>query len=105
MDSTSLLKCKECGGYLYNGNEKIFWKCSCGNMQCGKSEDYYRNNIPANNLQTQYGANRNKEKLKIKYVFPISLVFVLFIVGISLFVGIFVLDSLQKSYRKCTISK
>lgn len=36
----SLLKCKECGNSLDDGDEKIFWKCSCGNVQCGKLEEY-----------------------------------------------------------------
>lgn len=38
--ATSLLKCKECGESLDNGNEKIFWKCSCGNVQSGKLEEF-----------------------------------------------------------------
>lgn len=36
----SLLKCKECGEALDNGNEKIFWKCSCGNVNCGGLGEY-----------------------------------------------------------------
>lgn len=36
----SLLKCKECGEPLDNGNEQIYWKCSCGNVQSGKLGEY-----------------------------------------------------------------
>lgn len=36
----TLLKCKECGASLDDGNETIVWKCSCGNLQKGKLEDY-----------------------------------------------------------------
>lgn len=35
-----LLKCKECGAPLDDGNETIAWKCSCGNVQKGKLGDY-----------------------------------------------------------------
>lgn len=36
----SVLRCKECGEPLDNGNEKIFWKCSCGNVQSGKLREF-----------------------------------------------------------------
>lgn len=48
----NLLKCKECGKPLDNGDEKIFWKCSCGNVQSGRLGEYGEkiNNIIESNL-------------------------------------------------------
>lgn len=86
-NAVSLLKCKECGEYLDSGNEKIFWKCSCGNMQCGELSDY-RGRSEALNTQMNQEQNKNKKKkikFKIKYVLPISLACVLVIVGILAF--------------------
>ena len=45
----SLLKCKECGASLDDGNETIAWKCSCGNVQKVKLEDYVDENITDKN--------------------------------------------------------
>lgn len=87
VNTASLLKCKECGEYLDNNNEKIFWKCSCGNVQCGELSDY-RDRAETINTQMKQEQNKNKKKkikFKIKYVLPISLVCVLFIVGILAF--------------------
>ena len=36
----SILKCKNCGGFLDDGNETISWKCSCGNEVTGKLSDF-----------------------------------------------------------------
>lgn len=38
--NSPLMKCKECGEPLDNGEEMIIWKCSCGNAQIGILEDY-----------------------------------------------------------------
>lgn len=38
--TASLLKCKECGAPLDDGVEKIFWKCSCGNVQSGRLKEF-----------------------------------------------------------------
>lgn len=87
-NAVSVLKCKECGEYLDNGDEKIFWKCSCGNVQCGELSDY-RDRAEAINTQMKQEQNKNKKKkikFKIKYVLSISLVCVLFIVGILAFI-------------------
>ncbi|MCI8563722.1 MAG: hypothetical protein HFH69_09400 [Lachnospiraceae bacterium] len=48
----SLVKCKECGEPLDKGDEKIFWKCSCGNVQGGGLQEYGEkvNNIEKSNL-------------------------------------------------------
>lgn len=87
MNTASLLKCKECGEYLDSGNEKIFWECSCGNVQCGELSDY-RDRAKAKNTQIKQEQNKNKKKkikFEIKYMLPISLICVLFIVGILAF--------------------
>lgn len=87
MNTASLLKCKECGEYLDSGNEKIFWKCSCGNVQCGKLSDY-RGKSEAISTQMTQEQNKNKKKeikFRIKYVLPISLICVLLIAGILAF--------------------
>ena len=86
-NAASVLKCKECGEYLDNGNEKIFWKCSCGNVQCGKLSDY-RGKSEAISTQMTQEQNKNKKKeikFRIKYVLPISLICVLLIAGILVF--------------------
>lgn len=46
--AASLLKCKECGEALDNGNEKIFWKCSCGNVNCGGVGEYNEKKVSKN---------------------------------------------------------
>lgn len=50
--TASLLKCKECGEPLDNENEKIIWKCPCGNLQSGRLQEYGEktNNIEKSNL-------------------------------------------------------
>lgn len=45
----TLLKCKECGAQLDDGNETIAWKCSCGNVQKGKLGDYVDENMEDGN--------------------------------------------------------
>lgn len=35
-----ILRCKNCGEYIDDGNEKIYWNCSCGNINCGNLEEY-----------------------------------------------------------------
>ena len=39
----SLLKCKECGNPLDDGNETIAWKCSCGNVEARNLKSFFPN--------------------------------------------------------------
>ena len=47
-----LLKCPTCKNDLDDGNERIFWKCSCGNVNEGKLKEFEEEieNSPNNNL-------------------------------------------------------
>lgn len=56
----SLLKCKECGNPLDDGNEKILWKCgSCGNIFPGNLRDFAA--LGLSNIE-----NGTKEKIDSK---------------------------------------
>lgn len=92
----SVLKCKECGKYLDNGDEKIFWKCTCGNVQCGTLDDYREIDVTPNNTQIKHEDKINKKKkikLKVKYILPISLLCIL-ISG-----GAFAFNSARKNQK------
>lgn len=85
-NAASIMKCKECGTYLDDGNEKIYWKCSCGNVQCGKLDDYVVNNdndvVVEQNTNVHNVNNTNKLSLFI----TVCVVFIIFI-GIIYFMN------------------
>lgn len=96
MNTASLLQCKECGEYLDSGNEKIFWKCSCGNVQCGELSDYRDRAETINRLKEQIYTKNNQInstitdskqksnykniKSKIKYLIGIGAIFVIVVI-------------------------
>lgn len=96
VNTASLLKCKECGEYLDNSNEKIFWKCSCGNVMVGTLMDFtsiekqkvehkntstkvYENNVfQKQNIQKKNRNKKNKNSRKIMVVLVLVLVSIVF---------------------------
>ena len=55
-NTNGTLKCKECGNFLDDGNEKIYWKCSCGNIQEGHLKDFTEieeNNLVKSNMESE----------------------------------------------------
>lgn len=44
--SHSIMKCKQCGQALDDGNEKITWECICGNKATGNLKDFIEKEAP-----------------------------------------------------------
>lgn len=66
--AASLLRCKECGVPLDNGNEKIFWKCSCGNVQSKKLQEYSIKEGIINKNKLQIDKKNKAQKNIMKYL-------------------------------------
>lgn len=85
-NAVSLIKCKECGNPLDDGNEKILCKChSCGNVFTGNLEDFATQEFSNNE-------NANKEKIDRKRnitLKPIKNVLVMMTIICFLVSGIF----------------
>jgi hypothetical protein len=66
--AASLLRCKECGVPLDNGNEKIFWKCSCGNVQSKKLQEYSIKEVIINKNKLQIDKKNKAQNNIMKYL-------------------------------------
>lgn len=73
QSKAALLNCKNCSAALDDGNEQIYWKCSCGNTNVGKLVEFGEEKAVKKNNES----NKTAKKKNIVPVIALCLVAVI----------------------------